>query len=137
MADVAKLLVECQVALKLSQKELGALVRRDRRTIQRWQEKGCDALLPAEAEALAGALRPIRPDLADQVLALGGKSALVGQSAPTTPVTPAVIDAILAAAARAGNTSTVAIEAAVAAAFDEAARAGVEAAAVVAAMRAR
>jgi hypothetical protein len=80
---------------------------------------------------------PVRPDLADQVLALCQRAHLAVEALPSTPVTPDVIDAILAAAARAGQTSPQAIEAVVEAAFDEAARAGVQAAAVVAAMKAR
>jgi hypothetical protein len=136
--DSARLMVHCQMALKLSQKELGAIVGKDRRTIQRWQDKGCTALLPQEAEALASALRPTHPDLADQVLALGGRTAVsIGQAVQSIPVTPLVIDAILAAATRAAQTSPGAIEAVVEAAFDEAARAGVQPAPVAAAIRTR
>lgn len=125
----AKLIVQCQVALGLTQKELGDLVGKTKRTIQRWQDHGAP-LLPEEARALANALRPVRPDLAEEVLALGVRP---GAAQPPIPATAEAIDAILGAAADAANgTPPKAIRAAVAAAFAEARDQGVEVLAVVA-----
>ena len=132
--ESALLMVHCQVALGLTQKELGALVRRDRRTIQRWQDKGCQ-LTPDEVEALAAALGPVRPDLVEAVRELGRKwRKAMGASAPATPE---VIDAIVAAAAAEIGTAVTkrAVEAALRAAFGKAADAGVELGAVVRGMQ--
>lgn len=126
--DSATLVVQCQLALGLTQKELGALLGKDRRTIQRWQDRGCK-LLPADAQTLADALRPVRPDLADEVLAHGRAMA-----AALGVCTPPVLDAILEAAAAAAGTSVDAVRPAVAAAFERAAEAGVNVNAVVAAL---
>jgi len=128
----AALLVHCQLALGLTQKGLGDLLGRDRRTIQRWQTSGFE-LMPDQAQTLADALQPVRPDLAEQVLELGRKTAiLAGMTPPQIPATPEMIDAILRAAADAGGTSPEAIRSAVAAAFLRAEEAGVEVRAVVA-----
>jgi transcriptional regulator with XRE-family HTH domain len=128
------LIVQCQLALGLTQKELGHLLGRDRRTIQRWQKNGF-APMPEEAHALADALRASRPDLADEVLELGKNTAIAaGIALPNSPASVEVIDAILQAAADAGGTSPEAIRPAVTAAFDRAAAAGVEVTAVVTAL---
>ncbi len=127
----AALLVHCQLALCLTQKGLGDLLGRDRRTIQRWQTSGFE-LMPDQAKTLADALQPVRPDLAEEVLELGRKTAiLAGMTSPPIPATPEVIDAILRAAADAGGTSPEAIRAAVIAAFLKADEAGVEVRAIV------
>jgi hypothetical protein len=89
--DSAVLLVHCQIALGLTQKELGDLL------------------------GMASALQPVRPDLAEQVLELGRTMGIVGQ--PASPATAEVIDAILQAAADAGGTSPEAIRPAVTAAL--------------------
>ncbi len=124
--ESAKLMIECQMALQITQKQLAALVGKDRRTIQRWQDRGCPALLASDAEPLVRALRPVRPDLADRVLAMAVPESGVN------PVTPVVLDAILAAAARAGGTTRQSVTPLVRAAFREAARQGVEVSAVAA-----
>jgi transcriptional regulator with XRE-family HTH domain len=133
--DSAALLVHCQMALGLTQKELGDLLGRDRRTIQRWQER--DAALTADqAETLAKALQPVRPDLAQQVLELGRTAALAAGGIPATrPATAEVIDAILRAAADAVGTSPEAIRPAIAAAFLKAEETGVDVSAIVAGLR--
>jgi hypothetical protein len=128
--DSAKLIIECQFALRTTQEKLGELLGKSKRTIQRWQDKGC-VLLPEQADTLAKALRRTRPDLADQVLALGAKTAA---SLGRAPATPEVIDAILRAAAKAGHTSPKAVRPAVQAAFAKAAEVGVTVNAVVAGM---
>jgi hypothetical protein len=113
----AALVVQCQVALGMTQAELGELVGRDRRTIQRWQDRGC-TLLPQDAQVLADALRPVRPDLAEELLVL---AAPAGAAQSPIPATPEVVDAILRAATDAAKgTPPGAIRAAVAAAFAEA-----------------
>jgi transcriptional regulator with XRE-family HTH domain len=101
----AALLIQCQIALGLSQEELAELLGRNRRTIQRWQGSGFEPTAD-QVETLADALRPVRPDLAEQVLELGRKAALVAGATPSTrPATAEVIDAILRAAADAAGTS--------------------------------
>jgi hypothetical protein len=121
-SDSAKLMTLCQLALGLTQKEMGDLLGKNRRTIQRWQARGGD-LMPDEAETLAKALRPERPDLADQVLALGQATATTLGIPPVA--TPEAIDAILQAAAEAAEgVSAQAIRAAVTAAFVKAAQGG-------------
>ena len=132
--DSAALLVHCQIALGLTQKELGDLLGRDRRTIQRWQRRGPD-LMPDQVQTLASALQPVRPDLAEQVLELGRTLGIL--SPPAIPATAEVIDAILQAAADAGGTSPEAIRPAVTAALMKAQEAGVEVGAIVAGLKAK
>src|ERR1019366_4477271 len=97
--ESAVLLVQCQMALRLEQKEYAAFLGVERRTIQRWQKKGFSPLA-STAQKLADAVRPTRPDLADQVIALGAKSsAILGVSPPYSPASPEVIAAIVQAAA--------------------------------------
>jgi transcriptional regulator with XRE-family HTH domain len=130
--DSADLLVHCQVALRLSQEELGELLGKNRRTIQRWQESGFQPTANV-AETLAHALQPVRPDLAEQVLELGRKVAIAfGMTPPARPATAEVIDAILQAAADAGGTSPEAIRPAITAALRKAEEAGVDLGAIVA-----
>jgi transcriptional regulator with XRE-family HTH domain len=93
--DSAALLIHCQIALGLGQKELGDLLGMDRRTIQRWQKRGSD-LMVDQVQTLANALQPVRPDLAEQVLELGRKKGIVAPS--SSPATSEGIDAILQAA---------------------------------------
>jgi transcriptional regulator with XRE-family HTH domain len=50
--ESASLLIRCQMALGLTQEELGDLLGRNRRTIQRWQDTGFDPTA-AVAETLA------------------------------------------------------------------------------------
>jgi hypothetical protein len=62
------LLIQCRMALGLTQQEFGEIVGLTKRTIQRWEERGA-TLIPSEIEALARALHPVRPDLAEQIVA--------------------------------------------------------------------
>ncbi len=134
-AESAALLVHCQMALALTQGELGELLGRNKRTIQRWQDSSFDPTA-AQAETLARALQPVRPDLAEKVLELGRKAAIAAGVAPAArPATAEVIDAILRAAADAGGTSPEAIRPAIAAALLKAEETGVELRAIVAALR--
>ena len=134
-AESAALLVHCQMALGLTQDQLGDLLGRKRRTIQRWQESGFE-LTAEQAETLAHALQPVRPDLAEQVLDLGRNAATVaGATSPARPASAEVIDAILRAAADAGGTSPEAIRPAIMAALLKAEEAGVEVRAIVAGLK--
>jgi transcriptional regulator with XRE-family HTH domain len=130
--DSAALLVQCQFALGLTQKELGDLLGRDRRTIQRWQEKGF-VPLPDLARTLAQALKPVRPDLAEQVIELGGR---VTMGLPRSPATAETVDGILRAAADAVGTSPEAIRPAITAALLKAEEIGVDVSAIVAGLAA-
>jgi transcriptional regulator with XRE-family HTH domain len=131
-SDSAALLVHCQVALGLTQEELGDLLGRNRRTIQRWQDGGFEPEAD-EAETLARALEPVRADLAEQVRELGRKAAIgAGVTPPARPATAEVIDAILRAAADAGGTTPEAIRPAITAALLKAEEAGLEVRAIVA-----
>jgi transcriptional regulator with XRE-family HTH domain len=120
------------MALGLSQEKLGELLGRNKRTIQRWQESGF-SLTADQAETLAQALQPVRPDLAEEVRELARKAALAaGMTPPVRPATAEEIDAILRAAADAGGTSPEAIRPAIAAAMRVAEEAGLEVSAIVA-----
>jgi transcriptional regulator with XRE-family HTH domain len=127
--DPRALLIHCQMAL--SQEKLGELLGRNRRTIQRWQDGGFYPTAD-QAETLAHALQPVRPDLAEEVLELGRKAAIAaGITPPARPATAEEIDAILRAAADAGGTSPEAIRPAIAAAMRTAEEAGIEVSAIV------
>jgi hypothetical protein len=129
------LLVLCQQALRLTQQELGELLGCTKRTIQRWQDRGF-APGALEAETLARALQPLRPDLADQVLQLRRTVALAaGMPPPVVPATAEVIAGILRAAADAVGTSPEAIRPAIMAALLEADAAGVDVQALVAGLK--
>ena len=130
--DPSALLVHCQFALGLSQKQLGELLGRDRRTIQRWLVRGF-TLLPEQAQTLADALQPVRPDLAQQVIEMARETALAaGMAPPHRPATEELIEAILQAAAHAGGTSPEAMRPALTAALLKADEAGVEVRAILA-----
>jgi hypothetical protein len=132
--DDNQLMIECQLALGITQKEMGALLDKDRRTIQRWQDTGC-RMLPADAEKLANAVRPVRPDLAEAVLALGEKTARqAGLPGPVAAASAEVVQGIIDAAAAAADLSPETMRGAVRAAFVRAMEADVDVRAVVAAM---
>ncbi|HEX3344214.1 MAG TPA: helix-turn-helix transcriptional regulator [Polyangiaceae bacterium] len=125
------LMVHVQLALGISQRQLGAIVGVTKRTIQRWQDKGTSSIDQETAAVLAERLRPVRPDLADEVLALGNR---FGASL-YVPATPEALAAILASAATAGGMSSEQARAAVAAAFSVAAREGTTVQGVLATLR--
>jgi transcriptional regulator with XRE-family HTH domain len=134
-SDSAALLIQCQIALGLTQEELGDVLGRNRRTVQRWQDSGFEPTAD-QAETLARALEPVRPDLAEQVRELGRKAAIAaGVTPPARPATAEVIDAILRAAADAGGTTPEAIRPAITAALLKAEEAGVEVRAIVAGLK--
>jgi DNA-binding XRE family transcriptional regulator len=115
------LMIECRMALGLTQEQMGKLVGCTKRTIQRWEDRGA-LLVAREVEALVRALHPVRPDLATQIAAiLGSTPDRIGLSTPadgtgTTPKSDP-IDAVVIAAAEAIGVTPDAIRPAVAAAF--------------------
>ena len=120
-ARSATLMVQIQLALGVTQAGLGAMLGRDKRTIQRWQ-RGGTSLMPAQAVTLANALRPVRQDLADELLALAAKTE--GELRRGRAASPETIDAILEAAAKAGRISLKAARPIVTAAFRAASELG-------------
>jgi hypothetical protein len=99
-SDSSVLMVDVQIALALSQTELGALIGVTKRTIQRWQARGVPSLDEEEATILADRLRPTHPHLADAVMALHLHFLSYGSVA-----TPEALSAIFNAVAAAGNIS--------------------------------
>ena len=132
-SETAILLVHCRMALNYTQKEFGDLVGKTKRTVQRWEDRGA-ILLPSEAEAIAAAVRPVRPDLAESILALGRATAeVLGTPTPIlVPATPAALATLVQAAADAIGVTTDAIRPAVIAAFEQAEAEGVDVKSVVA-----
>jgi len=131
----SNLIVHCQMALGLDQQQFAAFLEVDRRTIQRWQNKGF-SMLPDKAQKLADALRPTRPDLADQIIELGARSAeITGAAPPYNPVSTEAVDAIVQAAAEAAGITAEAVRPAVTAAFAKAGEIGVDVRAVIAGLK--
>jgi hypothetical protein len=129
-SDSSVLMVDVQMALHLSQTELGALIGVTKRTIQRWQDRGVPALDEEDATILADRLRPTHPHLADAVMALHLRSLSYGRVA-TAEALSSIFDAVAAA----GNLSPDAARPLVEAAFRQAAAQGVDVGAVLAALR--
>ena len=123
------------MALGLDQQEFAAFLGVDRRSIQRWQDKGFSPL-PGMAQKLADAVRPKRPELADRVIALGAKSAaFTGEAPPYSPASADAIADIVQAAAQASGLSSEAVRPAIAAAFTRAHETGVDVRAVIAGLK--
>ena len=127
------LLIQCRMAMGLTQQEFGEIVGLTKRTIQRWEERGA-SLIPSEVEALARALHPVRPDLAAQIAAtvdttldrLGIVTA--GAASPMAMSDP--IDSVVHAAADVMGVTPDAIRPAIAAAFVRAREVGLDVQAV-------
>jgi transcriptional regulator with XRE-family HTH domain len=69
MASISpELVVQCRLALQLTQQQFGDMVGCTKRTIQRWEERGA-LVLVGQAHAIAVALRGSHPELAQQVAA--------------------------------------------------------------------
>jgi transcriptional regulator with XRE-family HTH domain len=110
--DSDALIVNARFALGLSQRAFGARLGVTTRTIQRWEGHGCPHLGMTEGHALAEALRPTRPDLADEVMALARRhrdrllpaasaermEGIVAAAATAAGVPPATARAVLEAA---------------------------------------
>ena len=140
-SDSKTLVIQCRIALGLSQREFGNLVGRSERTIQRWEDRGV-TLIASEGEALARALRASRPDLAAEVAARTGTTlerlgrAGVAAARGPTPATDS-IDAVVRAAAHALGVAPEAIRPALAAAFAKARETGLDVHAVAEALSRR
>jgi transcriptional regulator with XRE-family HTH domain len=123
------------MALGLTQEELGDMVGKTKRTVQRWEEGGV-TLIPSEVKVFARALRPVRPDLAAQIAATVGTTldelGIVPAADASRRTAPSdAIDSVVRAAADAMGVSPDAIRPAVAAAFVRARDAGLDVQAVV------
>ncbi len=123
------LIIECRTALGLTQQQFGDLVGHGKRTVQRWEVRGA-ILLPSQLEALACALSPVRPDLAERI-ASSGETTLAsvakdpGAVASPTEMSEAAASVVRAAANAIGVTPN-AVVPAVAAAFARAHELGLE-----------
>jgi hypothetical protein len=123
------LLIQCRMALGLTQQGFGDLLGRTKRTVQRWEDRGT-ALMLSEVEALARALLPVRPDLAAQIAdaadttldQLGIPPA--GAASPMAMSNPT--DSVVRAAAEVLGVTPDAIRPAIAAAFVRAREAGLD-----------
>jgi transcriptional regulator with XRE-family HTH domain len=130
MASIdSALLVHCQMALGFTQQQLADLLGCTKRTVQRWEDKGA-TLLPSGIEALAHALYPVRPDLAEQVAAAGDTTLeQIGvpsvAAAGGTPISEP-IEAIVRSAAEAIGVTQEVVRPAVATAFAKAREAGLD-----------
>lgn len=122
------------MALQLTQKEFGDLFGKTKRTVQRWERHGA-LLFPDDVEPLVRALRPIRPDLADQVTEAARKTAGRIGLAPSASASGASIeeriDLVVRAAADAIGATPEAVRPAVGAAFARARDVGLDVKAVV------
>ena len=133
--DSSILLLHCQDALGLNQRELAEFLGVSRRTILRWHDGGFSPL-SSMARKLADAVRPTRPDLADQVMQLGARSdAILGVAPPPAPASAEVIADIVQAAAAAAGLSAQAVRPAIVAAFTRAHETGVDVRAVIAGLK--
>jgi transcriptional regulator with XRE-family HTH domain len=101
--------VRVQVALGLTQRGLADLVGVERRTIQRWQDRGGHTVT-VDLLKVAAALDSVKPELAAEVRAIASQD-------PTRPTEPPVIAAVVGAAAAAVGMSSEAVMPAVEAAF--------------------
>jgi|HubBroStandDraft_6_1064221.scaffolds.fasta_scaffold156747_1 transcriptional regulator with XRE-family HTH domain len=126
------LLMNCRMALGLTQQQFADIFGCTKRTVIRWEERGTVLLAPA-LEALARALYPVRPDLAAQVAAAGEttleqlgipSAAGSGHMAIFEPIEP--IESIVRAAADAMGVTPEAVRPALAAAFARAREVGLD-----------
>jgi transcriptional regulator with XRE-family HTH domain len=127
------LVVQCRLALGLTQKEFGEIFGRTKRTVQRWEESGA-LLILQEVDALARALHPLRPDLAEKVAVATGTTLDKLGLMPAVAVDPLAdsdpIDSVVRAAADAMGVAPDAIRPAIAAAFVRAREMGLDVQAV-------
>ena len=135
MAGVSgNLLIECRMALDLTQEAFGDILGRTKRTVQRWEDRGT-MLLPSEVVALAKALSWLRPDLAAQIASSADSTldqlGIVPHAAVTTSAASDPIDSVVRAAAEAMSAAPDAIRPAVEAAFARAHELGLDVRTVV------
>ncbi len=110
------LFVQAQVALGLTQREFADLLGCERRTIQRWQDRGGN-VSTGDLLKLAAALDAVKPELAAECRRVASQD-------PTQPASPDNIARIVQAAATAMGTTPEAVRPAVEAAFKTAMAAG-------------
>jgi transcriptional regulator with XRE-family HTH domain len=138
MADATNvLIIECRMALGLTQEDFGNIVGRTKRTVQRWEDGGA-VLVASEGETLARALISVRPDLAEKIAEAIDTTLDALGLAPTVDasglVTPGPVDAIVRAAADAMGVTPDVVRPAVAAAFERARELGLDVEAVARAL---
>jgi transcriptional regulator with XRE-family HTH domain len=123
------LLIECRMALNLTQQQFGDIIARTKRSIQRYEERGT-TLLASEVATLARAVCGVRPDLAAQIAASGDTTLdLLGidpAAAANAFAASDPIDSVVSAAAEVLGMSQDAIRPAVAAAFAKAEELGLD-----------
>jgi len=127
------LLIQCQMALGLTQQKLGDLLGHTKRTVQRWEDRGA-ILLPSALETLVRALYPVRPDLAEQVATAGGTTleqlGIPSVAASGPPAISEPIEAIVRSAAEAMGVTPEVVRPAIATAFAKARETGLDVQAV-------
>jgi transcriptional regulator with XRE-family HTH domain len=131
MASVSNvLIIQCRMALGLTQDGLGDLLGCTKRSIQRYEDGGA-SLVPPQIEALARAVYPVQPDLAAQIAA-SGETTLerLGLVPPSPSATSESIDAVVRAAADVMGVPPDAIRPAIAVAFAKARDLGLDVAVV-------
>jgi transcriptional regulator with XRE-family HTH domain len=125
----ATLLIECRMALNLTQEQFGDIIARTKRTIQRYEEHGT-TLLPSEVAAIARAVCRVRPDLAAQIAASGDTTldqlGIDPAGAPNVSAISDPIDSVVSAAAEVMGVTGDAIRPALAAAFAQADELGLD-----------
>jgi transcriptional regulator with XRE-family HTH domain len=128
----SSLVIQCRIALGLTQQEFGDMVGCTKRTVQRWEDRGA-LLVQPEAEALVRAVHPARPDLAEQIAAALEMTLEQLRVAPREAASPMAmsdppdpIDSVVRAAAEAIGVTPDAILPAIAAAFERARDAGLD-----------
>jgi len=136
MASIsADLLTQCRMALHLTQQELADdVLGCTKRSIQRWERAGA-MLFDSQFEALARALHPVSPDLAQEVAKAGGTTLQRLGLAPQPEGEPVSMEdrvaSVVRAAADAMGVAPNAIRGAVAAAFSQADKEALDVRAVV------
>jgi transcriptional regulator with XRE-family HTH domain len=123
------LLMNCRMALGLTQQQFADIFGCTKRTVIRWEERGTVLLAPA-LEALARAVYPVRPDLAAQVAA-AGETTLAQLGIPSVAASGHMaisgpIESIVRAAAEAMGVTPEAVRPAIAAAFARAREVGLD-----------
>ncbi len=121
------LVIECRMALGLTQERFGDMFGQTKRTVQRWEARG-GMLLSSQVETLMSALQGVRPDLAERVASTGGEASVVARAAALESVVRAEADAM--------GVAPEAVRPAVAAAFARAVEANLDVHTVAQALKA-
>jgi hypothetical protein len=150
--ELISAVIKAQLALHLNQRELGDLMQSSERTVQRWYA-GRGVPYPNQITRLVLAVHPRDPDIARRLAAgIGQTLESLGVVAPPpppapppplaaapppgpSPLTPVLVESVVAAAAEALDVSPRVARPAVLAAFERARAAGVAVEEVIAALR--